>query len=265
MKGYDIILLAGQSNASGCGRGKTEWIPDPDILFITSPKVSTVEDGKIKTVFFDEPYEIVLADERLSAEGERLSGFYLTFAKAYKESGLLKEGRKLLIVHTAVGGTGFLQGNWHEQGDLYLDMLKTVDYALSLEGENKLVVMLWHQGEDDIMRSNSPENYEKQLGYLIDSVRERYNEPKLPFIAGEFINDWASNYPFPERITGIVGAIKRVLSARENTAYVSSEGLLSNREAGENETDDIHFCKKSTYEFGERYFQAYEKMKRGNI
>ena len=262
MKGYDIIILAGQSNAAGCGRGEAEeWIPDSDILQMTAPKNAFIEDGLVKVEFFDEPFEIDVADERI-AEEDKVRDLSLHFSKLYKESGRLETDRKLLILRCAIGGTGFLQGNWHEQGNLYLKMLEMIDYALNLEGENRLVAMLWHQGEDDIMRNNPPENYEKQLGYLIDSVRERYNEPKLPFITGEFVEDWSSAYIFPERITGLVGAIKKALSARENTAYVSSKGLLSNRQAGAHETDDIHFCKKSIDEFGLRYFNAYKEMQK---
>lgn len=263
MKGYDIIIQGGQSNSEGSGTGEAEtWSVDPDILYLNSPKEVSVEDGKIKTVFFDEPFSISAADDRIGVSGEKLGDFSLTFAKAYKESGMLEKGRKLLIIRAAIGGTGFLQGNWHEEGDLYLKMLEMTDYALSLKGENRLVAFLWHQGEDDVMRGNSPENYERQLGYLIDSVREKYGVPDLPFIAGEFIGDWSGSYEFPERITGIVGAIEKVLSARKNTAYVSSEGLLSNKQTGAVETDNIHFCRQSLREFGRRYFKAYESMKK---
>ena len=117
MKGYDIIILAGQSNASGCGRGQTEWTPDSDIWLLNAPKEVSVEDGKIKTVFFDEPFEMSIADERVTVDEGKVGGFYLSFAKAYKDSGRLEEGRKILIIHSAIGGTGFLQGNWHEQGN----------------------------------------------------------------------------------------------------------------------------------------------------
>ena len=263
MKGYDIIILAGQSNSAGIGKGEAEkWVPDPDILYLNAPKEVSIEDGKIKTVFLDDPFEMDIADERISAEGEKIRDLSLSFSKAYKENGMLEKDRKILILRCGIGGTGFLQGNWHEKGDLYLKMLEMIDYALSLKGENRLVAFLWHQGEDDIMRNNAPENYEKQLGYLIDSVRGKYGVPTLPFIAGEFIEDWSSVYIFPERITGIVGAIKKVLSARKNTAYVSSKGLLSNRQVGAAETDDIHFCKKSIQEFGIRYFNAYKEIKK---
>lgn len=55
------------------------------------------------------PYVLDIAKERNNGI-EAVGDFSLSFAKKYVESGMLKEGRKLLIVRTAVGGTGFKRG-----------------------------------------------------------------------------------------------------------------------------------------------------------
>ena len=65
------------------------------------------------------PYVIDIAKERANSS-VTVGDFSLTFAKRYIEQGLLKEGRKLLIVRTAVGGTGFKKGHWGERDFLFL-------------------------------------------------------------------------------------------------------------------------------------------------
>ena len=132
-----------------------------------------------------------------------------------------------------------------------------IDFALELEGDNRLVACLWHQGEEDVARNCTAGDYEKYLSFFIDSIRERYHIPKLPFIAGDFVSDWKKTQPRAEEIKQ---ATINVLKARQNTAYVTSENLLSNREAGVSETDNIHFCRQALREMGRRYYQAYSKI-----
>ena len=65
-----------------------------------------------------------------------------------------------------------------------------------------------------------------------------------------------------KNITTTAPVIEKLREATEEcgySAFVSSEGLLSNREANGG-TDDIHFCRASLYEFGHRYFEAYRSL-----
>jgi len=87
---FDIIILAGQSNAEGSGRGpvQEEYIPNGDVLAMHSD------------------FTITVAQERVF-DGVKFNDFSLSFSQEYIKSGRLQDGRKILIVRAAVGGTGF--------------------------------------------------------------------------------------------------------------------------------------------------------------
>ena len=92
---FDIIIQAGQSNAEGCGVGDTDapyvpcdavWYLEPDLTVV--PATEKAEHNVIRT------------------------NFALPFVTEYLKDGRLPEGRKLLILRTSVGGTGFLDKRW---------------------------------------------------------------------------------------------------------------------------------------------------------
>ena len=68
-----------------------------------------------------------------------------------------------------------------------IDMIQT---ALSLNSENKLVTFLWHQGESDAVFEVSYDEHYKNLSKLVYSIKEKFNVPNLPFIAGDFTHQW---------------------------------------------------------------------------
>ena len=87
---FDIIVKAGQSNCEGWGYGDVAapYLPDERAFALNG-------DGTV-----------CLAEEKVW--GNRIRGnFAHTFAQRYAEEGFLREGRKILIVEAAVGGTGF--------------------------------------------------------------------------------------------------------------------------------------------------------------
>ena len=135
-------------------------------------------------------------------------------------------------------------------------MFELVDYALSLNPENRIVGMLWHQGEHDAFEGNPPDVFEKQLKALITDVKNRYGLPSLPFVSGDFVNDWKSKNI--EICAPIVEKIKAV-TASEGGLFVETSDLPSNdQKLGNN--DDIHFCRESLHILGKRYFDAYSAI-----
>ena len=54
-------------------------------------------------------------------------------------------------------------------------------------------------------------------------------------------------------------ATKDVIEKVGFAAFAESKGLISNASAVNND-DSIHFSRASLYEFGERYFDLYEKL-----
>ena len=262
MEKYDIIILAGQSNAEGGGVGpvEEEYIPSELIYHLEAEKNVEVTPNGMRITYMDKPFVLKRAEERVGKEGNEKSvpvgDFSLTFAKRYVESGMLEDGRKLLIIRGAVGGTGFQKGNWGLTAQLYLKLLEMTDYALSLNTENRVVAFLWHQGEHDAFEKNSPENYKKQLTELVLDVRSRYG--KMPFLAGDFVNEWKSqniNICKP-----IIDVIQEMIGEIGYAGFVETSDLLSNNQAVKN-GDPIHFSRQSLHILGKRYFDAFQKIK----
>ena len=179
---FDIILLAGQSNAEGSGVGECddEYEKDDDILRMVGSK--KYEDTWI--IEFPVTIDIEVPD---SHERDDLS---LSFAHKYKNEGYLMDGRKILLVHAALGGTGFSTGHWKIGDRGYKRMLYMLDCALNMNPENRLAALLWHQGESDVLTGNVEDEYNRQLTELFCSVKQRTNGNFLPIITGDFVHNW---------------------------------------------------------------------------
>lgn len=263
----DVILLAGQSNAEGCGRGEVDrpYEPTPRILEIRGVKHPHYQniDGVDQLVDVENEFQVGVADLKWGGCG----CLALYFAREYVNAGLLKEGRKLLIVYAPVGGTGFARGQWNMEGNLYKRMIEMTNDALGLHKDNKLVALLWHQGESDSFpfASDGDEKFKKMedryynyLSAFVSSVRERYEAPELPFIAAKFVNDewYKANKAGAD---AVYAATERVVKACGNAAFLETADLSSNDKATGN-GDTIHFCHESLRILGERYFEAFTKI-----
>ena len=116
----DILIQAGQSNAEGMGLGEVEngYVPNDKVYYLTAEKNVEHTSERVIVQFANKPFNINIAEERKSSNGS-IGDFSLFFARKYIESGLLKGGRKLLIVRAGIGGTGFKKGNWGVNDLLY--------------------------------------------------------------------------------------------------------------------------------------------------
>ncbi len=98
--------------------------------------------------------------------------------------------------------------------------------------------VLWQQGEDD---KAAPEAYLAQLKSIIGDIRSKFDDPNLPFVAGqikdgEAINDVIAKLPEEVHATGVV----------------SSKGLTT--------TDKWHFNTESQLLLGERFAEQMIKL-----
>lgn len=257
MKKFDIIIQAGQSNAEGNGLGAADKLVLSDKIYWLEAKktVSIVKDKtygeNLLIEYKNEPFSIVGA-QKFIEENNLAANYSVTFSDLYEKK-YLEYDRDLLVIRAGVGGSGFKKGHWGVDKQLYLKMLEMVDYALSLNEDNRLVAFLWHQGEHDAFEKNPPEVFKIQLSGMLSDMRARFGN--IPYIAGDFCHDWKDRH---------IEAIKPISDVVENVfvgfggAFVSSEGLTSNDEETMN-ADIIHFSKKAQYELGKRYFEAFEK------
>ena len=241
---FDIIIQAGQSNSEGYGFGN---VPDP---YQPSDRVWYLNGDFTFQIAMETP-----------ANNAIQSNFAPSFVREYMNAGRLEEGRKLLILRTAVGGTGFVVDDWKADDPLYLRMMEMTRTALGLNPENRLIALLWHQGETDADHHVTYDYYCGHISYLLGSVREEFGVPSLPFVAGDFVHDWKSQRE--EQCAPVIAALRDVCASGYG-AFVESDGLDSNRQDGYPHpfgwTDDVHFCRRAVYELGRRYYAAYESI-----
>lgn len=242
---FDILIQAGQSNSEGYGFGN----------------VSNPYEMDDRVWYFNSNGTFQIAQEK-PVKNSIQSNFALSFARNYIEEGMLDEGRKLLILRTAVGGTGFSDNHWKSSDDLYLCMMNMIKTVLALNPENRLKALLWHQGETDANNHMSFDYYYHHITELIHNVRTTFSVPTLPFISGDFVPLWKSKNE--DNCEPIINALKAVCDDGLS-AFVETKGLDSNFEDGYPHplgwtNDDIHFCRRAIYRLGERYFDAYRSL-----
>ena len=242
---FDVLIQAGQSNSEGYGFGPVDepyrendrvWYLNGD--FTLTPAAEKVNGNEIQ------------------------SNFSLAFAEEYVKNGFLAEDRKLLIVRSAVGGTGFLDNQWKPEDPLFLRMMEMTRCAMALNPENRLRALLWHQGETDAGLHASYDVHYAHLSTLLRLVREAFDAPALPFVAGDFVQHWKGDNM--EVCIPVVDAIRAVCRDCGSGAFVETDGLLSNmQELRRNPLgweDPIHFSRKSIYILGRRYFEAWREI-----
>jgi len=241
---FDIVIQAGQSNSEGCGLGSVEK------PYEQSDSIYMMESN----------FTVMIAREKIWGNNV-VGNFVLPFAERYIKNGYLKEGRKLLILLAAVGGTGFCDHRWGMEDDLYLQMIKMINTATNLNAGNQVKAFLWHQGETDVNEPDQDRHY-NNLKRLVLSVRQLTGRHNLPFIAGDFVESWKVARGLTD-CKSIIDAIRRVCSDIGHAGFVETAGLQSNDEALGN-GDDVHFCREALYTLGEGYFKAWQGIIKDN-
>lgn len=255
---YDIIVVAGQSNAEGNGRSlKTTLFPyyrtDSDIKILKRiPHIvwkKVLPDKKVQIINYTNFYTFKNAAPFKPGN----YGFSLFFAKLYKEK-YLQNGRKILLLNTAIGGTSFCCNHWGKDEPLSQNTIFLTQEVSKANPNNSLKCVLWHQGESD-SDIDLPENYyyDKLKEFVTDFRTTIDND--LIFIFGDMQQDWKKTKP-NSCITS--DATRKIVSELNNTAFVESDGLAGNV------NDIIHFSKASQEELGNRYFTAFLTLDNAN-
>jgi hypothetical protein len=79
-------------------------------------------------------------------------------------------------------------------------------------------------------------------------LRTDLNAPDVPVLVGELGR-------FRDAYSGFNAMLPQAIQAVPNSASVSSEGLGAN-------SDNVHFNREALIEFGRRYFEAYERLRK---
>lgn len=241
--GYDVFLVAGQSNALGAGAGQDKVLdaPHPNVHQLAG---SGRNAGRI--VAGEYPFW-----HHTRSQGV---GFCQTFGRHHTEAA----GRSVLIVPAARGEVGF-----HPEGgmtwdpadttgatNLYKFAVKQLYIALTAHPANVLRGVLWHQGEND-SRFLDEATYAQRLDSLIYGLRSEFGT--VPFIVGQMSPDrmaeHVGGYP------GIDAAHRATPSRVPLAAFVGApSGMYNSR------TDKLHFNAEGQRELGRRYYREFKRL-----
>ncbi|MDF7809513.1 sialate O-acetylesterase [Pontiellaceae bacterium B12219] len=220
-KPMDLYLLIGQSNMAG--RGPVEE-QDQEI----HPRVLTLNKQNEWVPAVDP----IHFDKKGAGVGPGRS-FGLEMAKH-------DPSVTIGLIPCAVGGTSisyWVPGAEHAKTKTYPydDMLVRVRAA---QERGTLKGIIWHQGESDGRRTSK---YMGRLAELIDRLRNEFNDPELPFVAGLVEMDDRDGKE-PRAINRVIIELPTVVP---HTAVASSEGLTTQ--------DGTHFDSGSARELGKRF------------
>jgi len=262
---FDIIIVAGQSNAEGNGQGFAEEavknLDDCYMLYDKNPAY-TSPDIPLPNLVMTQPTETVF-DQFSEFNGELTS----SFIKEYIKNGYLKENRKILVIKTSLGGTGFFKKQWGTGCPLNDRFFRMVNEGLNANKENKIVALLWHQGEHDAYESQVVKydyerianEYYNNLKTLFTLIKDTYKEFDFPFICGTFCKDWATREGYLESEQAVVDATNKVLKEMNLPLAVDASDLHSNDQDIKS-GDTIHFSRNAIHKLGLRYFDVYQSI-----
>lgn len=227
----------GQSNMSGRGQGYDRAIDGPNNKRIQQ---------------WSRANTIITAEEHLQHHDSRSGmeedvGMGTAFGRAYVET--LPAQRDVLLVPTAHGGTGLVNGPWSPGGYLFEDAVARAKAALASHeaGGNCVAAVLWHQGESDAKRHIDRDAYRSAWTDMIGALRSRVpGAAEAPAVLGEFAQPWVENDP------GLAGPILEAIRAIPDSVRFSAVAVADNLSVNPDQT--IHFDAVGQREFGWRYF-----------
>jgi hypothetical protein len=276
--GYDVIILAGQSNARGIGEGpytNVDTSQDYRIFQIGRYESQNLQIIPASDVLQNWDYTPQFAD----------IGFAMTFAREYAKSSLAS-GRNILIIPAAHGGSSIIDWNPDNVAGapfcgqqnlsiaLYSDMKSRIAAALAAPGANRIVAFLWQQGEEDISLAMSqgacdgfsmsgPADYSNRLRSFFGRVRSDYSsQGSFPVLLGAPVPDWMAGNTRGWGIKqSFVNVIQGMTSYAANFGFVPSTGLTSNYDDNVDTGTDMkeHYSANSQVALGQRYAAAFEQ------
>jgi hypothetical protein len=281
---YDIIIVAGQSNSVGFGIGS--YTEDLQLMTATNTakvfQLGRFNDHNMKIIpVTHDPLEFWGQNETYgtTTNGKRGSSYPFALRLAATET----TGRKVLVIPAAMGGTSILRwdkviNNFSSSTDpdttiLYDNMLTRVKFALAQNPQNRVVAVIWRQGEADVSAlytSTSPyhkfmsstSTYQSKLIALRYRMRQDLSSQGcFPFLYGEMTKQWVPPVVKYQTMSGLVAkeaitnVIKYVAShdACAKSAFVLSDNTTAN-------PGTIHFDAAGQWEMAKRFWNAYQTV-----
>ena len=132
-----------------------------------------------------------------------------------------------------------------DEGIYFDEIEKIYEEAMGkLRNKSKLNLIIWHQGETDMIFKSNLDYYEDALKKLIENFDNLTNNKLIGFIGGTILNN---NKLYSNGINSI---IRKNLNDLYNYAELSNLGR----------SDELHFTTESIRESGKLYYNSYELL-----
>ncbi|MGJ1428651.1 sialate O-acetylesterase [Clavibacter sepedonicus] len=247
-EGYDVVVVLGQSNAQGVGTG---WDPSIDV---SVPGLDQLAGSGAKAG------QIVPAKDSLShvttwttSGGVQAVGPGMELGRHMLADA--RPSRKVLLVPAAMASTSMTGDGtyaWNPADtrsriNLFTRALGQIDAALAQDPDNRLVAVVWAQGESDATRTNAA-GYQSMLLDLVDRLNTRYGA--VPFLIGGMVPEWLN---VSSQRQAIDTAQQGMPALRSNVSYIPGAAGYSRAE------DSIHYTAAGARAMGDKYFAAYQR------
>lgn len=179
--GYDVWLLAGQSNSVGNGHSFDADLDTPH------PRIFQRSTGGSNAGL------IVPANDPLTHISTTMTGLigpWMTFARALIND--LPADRKILLCPQAINGSSFHAGHWQANSGTYFQQaVAAANAALALDPADRFAGILWCQGESDYVMPGT--EYRDALETMIAAMRAQiFGAAAAPFIALGMVPEYAA-------------------------------------------------------------------------
>jgi hypothetical protein len=249
--GSDIVLVIGQSNAQGAG------VPFDSSIDILTSGINQFagSEGPENTVIpaIESLYHVGRWVD--GTNGRPRVGPTMEFARQYFYT--QPSNRDVLIVPAALGSTS-ITGNasysWDPDNttaavNLFHRAIEKTQMALALNPNNRLVAIIWHQGESDA-GAKTESQYRTKLLQIIDLLHGEFGAT-VPFLVGGMVPEWVGTNPLR---VAIQSALASIPAQRNYTAYTPGP-------SGMYQDDFIHYSAPGARELGRRYFSILDRAR----
>jgi hypothetical protein len=181
--GYDVVIIAGQSNATDAGGPYVVGLDD-----LTYPRIKAWPGQGA------EVGSIVPAKSPLGGQSPNvvstLVGIGMGFARAYIET--VPANRSVLLVPVGVGGTALVSGPWAVGGTHYLGTISKANAAIAAAGADvRVKAILWMQGEADSVNSRTQAQYAAALDAAMGGYRANITgATNMKVVVGPMVTEW---------------------------------------------------------------------------
>lgn len=249
---YDIILIAGQSNAAGRGESSVADVDDPKVMQFGGNTANSASYQKMVSTNFPlwhpEP------------EVANWRGPGATLASSYAAG--LPAGRKVLLVPVAVGSSTLIAGGWSPGGTQREFAVSQANLAIAaakaINPASRLVGILWVQGETDGENSVSTATYLAAFNSMLADFRDRITGGLAAWcVVGTMVPEaitWTGHAGYP----AIDIAHMRAVLANTNIAH--AQGPF-----GKSRGDRLHYNRAGAIDLGNAARSALSRLSKPTI